>query len=363
MRRACRITLKFSTAKKNRSINALLQAYRAAVNFYIESLWNEKGKLDKETFDRLPSKNTRLSERYKSAALRQALGIVIATKKSAKALKKLCNMPVFKGEAILDAKFVTIEESNLKDFDLIIKLSCLKKRCRITIPTKKTKVLNKWSNFDDAKIIQGCSLTENKLTLWINIPEQPLKEEGRSLGVDIGVNKVITTSDGNLIGTEFKELRKKIQRKQKDSKACKRALKERDNFLRFCINQLPWKEIKFLAIEDLKNLKKGKSSRRGKQFRKAMIPWTYRQVIEGLKQKAEENRVYLQAVDPAYTSQQCPNCLEVSKSNRKDEEFKCVSCNFRQDADVVGAYNILIRALRLAGSVESPTLLENLNIC
>jgi IS605 OrfB family transposase len=361
VRRACVTTLKFATAKKRRAINALLQAHRAAVNFYIESLWNTRGNLDKQTLERLSSDNTRLLERYKSNALKQALSIIISTKKSAKATKKSCNMPIFRGDAVLDAKFVAIESSkNLIDFDLVIRLSSLKKRSRIIIPTKKTKNLNKWLNFENDKIIHGCSLSEDKLTLWIDIPDREPKSKGKNLGVDIGVNKILTTSEGQFIGTEFKELRQKIQRKQKGSKAYNRVLKDRNNYLNCCVNKLPWSEIKFLAVEDLKNLKKGKSHKRGKTFRKAMIPWSYRQVIEALKNKAEENRVYLQKVEPAYTSQICPNCSKVSSSNRKNEDFRCISCDFRQDADIVGAYNILVRALRLVGSVESPTLLKSL---
>lgn len=84
MRRAVKVTLKFATASKQRQINALLQAYRSAVNFYIKSLWRTRGKLDRDTLAKLVG--TRLSERYKSQALKQALETVIATKRSAKAL-------------------------------------------------------------------------------------------------------------------------------------------------------------------------------------------------------------------------------------------------------------------------------------
>jgi hypothetical protein len=76
MRRAVKLSLAFVTQAKRKQINALLEAYRAAVNFYIRSLWNERGKLDKATLSRL--KSTRLSQRYKSQALKQALEIVIA---------------------------------------------------------------------------------------------------------------------------------------------------------------------------------------------------------------------------------------------------------------------------------------------
>ena len=111
-----------------------------------------------------------------------------------------------------------------------------------------------------------------------------------------------------------------------------------------------------MAIEDLKNVKKGKSKKRSKKFRKAVAPWTYRQVIVGLKNKAQENRVHLVAVNPAYTSQECPSCGSVHKNNRKSEDFQCIQCGFTHDADTVGALNILKKGLREVGSVESPIL-------
>jgi hypothetical protein len=52
------------------------------VNFYIQTLWKERGALDATTLARLEA--TELSARYKSQALKQALDIVVATRKAAK---------------------------------------------------------------------------------------------------------------------------------------------------------------------------------------------------------------------------------------------------------------------------------------
>ena len=122
MRRACKVMLKFANARKRAAIVALLCRYRAAVNFYIRSLWETPGKLDAATLARLHV--TELSARYKSQALKQALEIVLATKKSAKALGKRAKCPVFRGSAILDAKFVSVEQGR-GSFDLVVRLSSL----------------------------------------------------------------------------------------------------------------------------------------------------------------------------------------------------------------------------------------------
>ena len=127
MRRACQVTLRFVTARKRRAISALLKSYRIAVNFFIQSLWDQPGKLDAVTLTRL--QYTRLSARYKSQALKQALEIVTSTRKAAKVTKKCVSVPVFKGSAILDAKFVIVEEG-CGSFDLVVRLSSLKNRLR-----------------------------------------------------------------------------------------------------------------------------------------------------------------------------------------------------------------------------------------
>lgn len=357
MRRAVKLTLKFTTDAKRRRINALLQAYRAAVNFYIRSLWEAPGKLDKDTLARLPDAQTRLSARYKS----QALETVVGTKRAAKALGRPCSCPVFNGSAVLDAKFVTVSLDETNSFDVFVKLSTLQKGKRMVIPTRKTKPLNKWLSNPGAVLIQGAALSESGLVVWVETPS-PEKTTGECLGVDIGVCKLISDSDGNHYGNEFRSLRDKIKTKTPGSKSKGCALKERDQFIRRTVNQLPWSTLRLIAVEDLKHMKTGKQRGRGKNFRKAVTPWSYRQVIEAIRQKAEENGVFLVPVPPAYTSRTCPQCGVESKSNRKGEAFNCVSCGHSADADTVGAVNVLSKALQLVGSVESPAHLNTCNV-
>lgn len=47
-------------------------------------------------------------------------------------------------------------------------------------------------------------------------------------------------------------------------------------------------------------------------------------------------------VDPAYTSQTCSECGNVSKESRRTQsKFVCVSCGFELNADINAAKNIL----------------------
>jgi transposase len=49
-------------------------------------------------------------------------------------------------------------------------------------------------------------------------------------------------------------------------------------------------------------------------------------------------------VNPAYTSQQCPSCGAVDRRNRSGTKFKCRSCGRVSHADLVGGFNLLRRS-------------------
>ncbi|MGI0067613.1 MAG: zinc ribbon domain-containing protein, partial [Thermoplasmata archaeon] len=55
------------------------------------------------------------------------------------------------------------------------------------------------------------------------------------------------------------------------------------------------------------------------------------------------NRVRLERVPPAYTSQRCHVCGHTERGNRKGEVFCCRHCGFTGNADVNAAKNLLIR--------------------
>jgi len=351
MKRACKVSLKFATERKQRQIVALIQSYRSAVNYYIKILWNSNRKRNAGILALL--KGSRISERYKQAALKQAWDIVIATKKSAKAIGKPRSVPVFGGQAILDSRHVVIEDGK-HAFDLVVKLSALKSGKRITIPTRHTAMTRKWLLKPGAKFIQGCALSETSLTLWVDIPVQSDKTIGRVLGIDMGVNKLMADSDGNFYGRDFKNISSKIRRKKPKSKAKQRAIKERDNFIGRSVNQLPWGKLKAIGVEDLTGIKTGKKKGRGKSFRKAMAPWIVSQVVNRISNKASENRVRLVKVNPTNTSRTCPICRGVSKENRKGEKFQCVACGYKGDSDHIGALNVLAKTLVTLGSLQSP---------
>ncbi|NLU67847.1 RNA-guided endonuclease TnpB family protein [Streptomyces sp. HNM0574] len=63
-----------------------------------------------------------------------------------------------------------------------------------------------------------------------------------------------------------------------------------------------------------------------------------------LAQKAESAARVLIPVDPRNTSRTCPQCGHVDVQNRAGEKFQCTTCDHRDHADRVGAWNVALRA-------------------
>ena len=152
-------------------IARLLEAYRGGVNFYVGSLWQNPGALDKKTLARLAPERTRLQSMQKDQALRQALAMVSSTRRSAQARGTKPRRPRFTGMAVL-CHGVSIAPGR-GSFDLVVRLSTLRPRERIAIPTRKTRVLNKWLARPGARLVQGCAVSENRIIVWVEFSASP----------------------------------------------------------------------------------------------------------------------------------------------------------------------------------------------
>lgn len=358
--RAFPLSVEHLTEHKRRVIAAILESYRAAVNFYIRSVWTNGGKLDGPTLARLSS--TRLTERYKSQALNQALGMIKGARKSAKELGIAAGMPHCRTDgADLDAKLVKVEASmglpepaaptkskngdrkNLKNFDFVVRLSTLVKRDVVMLPLKATTPLRECLAKPGARLVQGVNLSEDRITFIVELPYQelpPPDENSRILGIDVGYTKLIATSEGCFLGTDFPEISSRIRRRKPGSKGKKRALRARDQAVGEAVNKLPWDEFDVLGLENLKGIKFGKRKGQAKTWRRKRASWPATAVQERVERRAVELAKRVTVVDPRGTSITCPECGHVDKKNRVRGVFRCVKCEYMNDADYVGSLNV-----------------------
>jgi len=352
MNLSLKVGFRFVTATKLRRLSALLSRVRSLTNKYIARLWLEPGRLDKETMDWIPCQE--LSYRHRSNCLKVALETVSSTRKASRETGKPASLPVIRGAIRLSSLVCKVERGK-GVFDYVLKVSGLSSGNPIVIPIRSHKRLNHWLTKPGAELLQGATLSENHACLWIKTIDIEPRTSGDVIGVDVGACKLMSDSDGNHYGREMRELMAVVRRRVHGSKGHQRARQARKRFINRTTKQLPYERLTVIGLEDLRGIKTGKGNR-GKRFRKWIAPWVVRQVHHRIEFLAKLNRVQIVSVNARGTSRRCPVCETEAKESRKGEHFDCVACHHQQDADSVGAINILARTLAVLGSVSSPNL-------
>jgi len=104
----------------------------------------------------------------------------------------------------------------------------------------------------------------------------------------------------------------------------------------------------------------GKQVRAKAGLNRAILDQCWFEFRRQLQYKLSWNGGELIAVPPQNTSRRCPQCGHVSAQNRRTQErFACIGCGFEDNADLVGAINILRAgharcACEVSDAVRSP---------
>ncbi|MGN9846328.1 RNA-guided endonuclease InsQ/TnpB family protein [Nonomuraea sp. H19] len=89
--------------------------------------------------------------------------------------------------------------------------------------------------------------------------------------------------------------------------------------------------------------------------RRTLHNWALAQQIAFTRYKAERAGVAFMLVDPAHTSQACPDCGCVSRANRPARgRFVCTGCGLAGHADHIAARNIAARGVAGWAAVNQP---------
>ena len=228
---------------------------------------------------------------------------------------------------------------NKTSFDGWVNITCLGNKIKLVLPFKKTIHFNEM--FNQGKIKTGVRISNKSLTFMFDIPEVPLKESGATIGLDIGIKNVFTTSDNQASlqdkhGWDLQKIQQRLSRKKYGSHGFEKAQSHRKNYVHWSLNQLNLTDVKHLRLEDIKNLRKnGKSSR-------WLSHWTYTTLFDKLDSLCIKFGVQISKVNPTYTSQRCSQCGWVRKSNRRGKQFRCSQCGFECDSDLNASKNIAV---------------------
>jgi len=101
------------------------------------------------------------------------------------------------------------------------------------------------------------------------------------------------------------------------------------------------------ALEDLSKIRVQK--RREKQFNRKLNSWSFYQLEQFIRYKAETLGKHVLLVDARYTSQKCSECGHIYKGNREGSAFRCRKCGFELHADLNASRNIAQAGIILLG--------------
>ncbi len=213
--------------------------------------------------------------------------------------------------------------------------------------------------------------------------EQPVPHASSAIGIDVGIARFATFSDGRYLAPlgSFKRhearlarAQRRLSRKVKFSSNWKKEKAKiqriharignarRDylhkatsaiskNHAMVCIEDLQVRNMSKSAAGDVQ--KPGKNARAKSGLNKAILDQGWFEFRRQLDYKLAWTGGLLIAVPPQNTSRTCPCCGHVSQENRKTQSrFCCVECGHEDNADVVGAKNVLARGHRVAACGE-----------
>jgi putative transposase len=218
--------------------------------------------------------------------------------------------------------------------------------------------------------------------------EAPIPPATAIVGIDMGIARFATLSDGSYLAplNSFKrqeqalvKAQRGLSRKQKFSNNWKKAKAKvqkiharignaRRDYLHKATTTISQNHA-MVCIEDLqvRNMSRsasgstetpGKNVRAKSGLNKAILDQGWFEFRRQLDYKLTWNGGQLVAVPPRNTSRTCPCCDHVARENRLSQaRFECVACGFKENADLVGAINVLRAGhARLACADTSPAV-------
>jgi len=226
------------------------------------------------------------------------------------------------------------------------------------------RVMVRWHrSIPEGEVIKTCRIKYQAgqwfVSFAVELPDQAeLPKTGRFIGLDMGVSALITTSEGEKVDNPnyYREGQKKLRvlsralaRKQKGGKNRRKALKrvqrqhlhvanQRSDYLHKLSTALV-QACDGVALEDLAT----RNMVQNPHLSKSILDSGWGMFKQYLLYKAGSAGREMRFVNPAYTSQTCPQCGTVEKINLSVRWIAC-ACGLSLDRDQRAAINILIQA-------------------
>ena len=231
------------------------------------------------------------------------------------------------------------------------------------------------------------------VTVPDEVPQLPLTDVKGAKGVDLGINKLASLSDGSFaenprfatnkatrrrqrirqrqVSRKVKGSRNRVKAMVEVSKLHRKVSQKRDAYLWKVANQAH-RKVDAVVVEDLnirgmkakckpkkceetgRVLPNGQSAKRG--LNRAIADASWGALVEKIEWIGLKTGHPVIKVAPQYSSQECRQCARVSKLNRGGEKFVCEECGHVDHADTQASRTILERAGFVFARNKSKTL-------
>ena len=215
--------------------------------------------------------------------------------------------------------------------------------------------------FGTAKLVNKHGKYYLHIPVTYEVEESNISDICNVVGIDRGINFVVATYDskhksGFVSGKAIKQKRAKYSKLRKElqmrhtpsSRRRLKAIGQRENRWMQDINHQVSKALvennpkhTLFVLEDLSGIRNA-TERVKTKYRYVSVSWSFYDLEQKLIYKAKQNQSSVIKVDPRYTSQCCPCCGHVEKSNRnkKIHLFTCKNCGYKSNDDRIGAMNL-----------------------
>lgn len=299
------------------------------------------------TFPKLTSKDVdaKLPSAVRNQAIRDAQGIHKKTKKQGK-------RPVLKRRAY----YVNNQNYSLGDHNVAFPVMLNGKAQRLKISARVTEREQRLLSSGKLGLLK---LVEKSGKWYVQISVERNTEQTTGdamMGIDLGLKipAVVVTSTGKTKfvgnGRQNKYIRRKYKERRREMGKLKKlsAIRKQENkehryikdqnhkISRNIVNMATLEQVSVIKMEKLKNIRQ--TTRTSRKNAKNLHNWTFHQLQKFITYKAALVGINVIEVNPAYTSQTCPNCGNRNKAT--DRTYQC-SCGYRAHRDRVGAINIM----------------------
>ena len=215
--------------------------------------------------------------------------------------------------------------------------------------------------FGTAKLVNKHGKYFLHIPVTYDVEESNISDICNVVGIDRGINFVVATYDsehksGFVTGKSIKQkrahyskLRKELQMRHTPSARRRiKAIGQRENRWMQDVNHCVSKALvennpkhTLFVLEDLSGVRNATERVRTKD-RYVSVSWSFYDLEQKIIYKAKQNQSIVIKVDPRYTSQCCPVCGHIEKSNRnkKIHLFTCKNCGYKSNDDRIGAMNL-----------------------